>query len=78
VSVDRPFLTAEVARAMVGADLDVIDAALTRLRETSTDMVGNAFRVEVTERLETQLRIAGGLSYRMFAEMADPPDGDAT
>jgi hypothetical protein len=76
VSVDRPFLTAEVARARVGADLAVIDAALSRLRETSTDMVGNAFRVEVTERLETQLRIARGLSYRMFAEMADPPDGD--
>jgi hypothetical protein len=28
VSVDRPFLTAEVARARVGADLDAIDAAL--------------------------------------------------
>jgi hypothetical protein len=76
VSVDRPFVTAEVARARVGADLDVIDAALTRLRETSTDMVGNAFRVEVTERLETQLRITWGLSYRMFAELADPPDGE--
>jgi hypothetical protein len=76
VSVDRPFLTAEVARARVAADLGVIDAALTRLRETSTDMVGNAFRVEVTDRLETQLRLTGGLSYRMFAELADPPDGD--
>jgi hypothetical protein len=76
VSVDRPFLTAEVARARVAADLDVVDAALTRLRETSTDMVGNAFRVEVADRLETQFRINRGLSYRMFAEMADPPDGD--
>ncbi|MCU1701778.1 MAG: endonuclease, partial [Mycobacterium sp.] len=76
MSVDRPFLTAEVARARVGADLDVIDEALTRLRGTSTDLVGNAFRVEVTERLETQLRVTGGLSYRMFAELADPPDGD--
>jgi hypothetical protein len=76
VSADRPFLTAEVARARVGADLAVIDAALTRLRATSTDLVGNAFRVEVADRLEAQLRIARGLSYRMFAEMADPPDGD--
>lgn len=39
-------------------------------------MVGNAFRVEVADRLETQLRVIGGLSYRMFAELADPPDGD--
>jgi len=76
VSVDRPFLTAEVARAAVAADLDAVDAALARLRETSTDMVGNAFRVEVADRLETQLRVIGGLSYRMFAELADPPDGD--
>jgi hypothetical protein len=29
VSIDRPFLTAEVARARVGADRDAIDAALT-------------------------------------------------
>jgi hypothetical protein len=76
VSVDRPFLTAEVAHARVAADLDAIDAALARLRGTSTDMVGNAFRVEMVERLETQLRITSGLSYRMFAELADPPDGD--
>jgi hypothetical protein len=60
----------------VGADLDAIDAALARLRETSTNMVGNAFRVDVAARLETQLRINRGLSYRVFAELADPPDGD--
>jgi hypothetical protein len=76
VSVDRPFLTAEVARSRVAADLEAIDTALARLRETSTDMVGNAFRIEVVQRLETQLRINRGLSYRMFAELADPPDGD--
>jgi hypothetical protein len=76
VSVDRPFLTAEVARSQVVDDLDAIDAGLARLRETSTDMVGNAFRVEVADRLESQLRINRGLSYRVFAEMADPPDGD--
>ncbi|MDT5186444.1 MAG: hypothetical protein QOI29_4602 [Mycobacterium sp.] len=57
MSVNRPFLTAEVARAKVCADLDAIDEALTRLRGTSTDLVGNAFRVEVVGRLETQLRI---------------------
>jgi Domain of unknown function (DUF222) len=75
VSVDRSFLTAEVARARVGADLDVIDAALARLRATSTDLVGNAFRIEVAERLESQRRVNCGLSYRMFGQVADPPDG---
>ncbi len=74
--IERPFLTAEVARSQVADDLDAIDAALARLRATSTDMVGNAFRVEVADRLETQLRVNRGLSFRVFAEMADPPDGD--
>ena len=72
----RPFLFADTARDHVRADLDVIDAALNRLRATSTDLVGNGFRVEMTERLEEQYRLTRGLSYRMFAEMADPPDGD--
>jgi hypothetical protein len=75
VSVDRPFLTVEVARARVAADLEAIDAALGRLRETSTELVGNAFRVEVAERLETQQRVNRGLCYRLFGEVADPPDG---
>src|SRR4051812_1157600 len=72
----RPFLSTEAARAAVVRELDVIDAALDRLRATSTDMVGNAFRVQVVERLETQHRLNRGLSYRLFGEMADPPDGD--
>jgi hypothetical protein len=72
----RPFLFADAARDRVRADLDAIDAAMDRLRETSTDMVGNAFRIEITERLEYHNRLNRGLSYRMFAEMADPPDGD--
>lgn len=73
---DRRFLTAEAARTQVGADLEVIDAALARIRSTCTDLVGNAFRVEVAARLETQQRVNLGLSYRMFGELADPPDGD--
>ncbi|MDT5187787.1 MAG: hypothetical protein QOI28_38 [Mycobacterium sp.] len=75
MSVDRPFLTAEVARAQVGADLDVIDTALDRIRQTSTDLVGNAFRIEVAERLERQVRTGQGLSYRMVGDIMDPPDG---
>ncbi|MFW3113564.1 hypothetical protein MHAE_07299 [Mycobacterium haemophilum DSM 44634] len=45
------------------------------LRDTSSDVVGNTFRVEVAERLETQDRTNRGLMYQFFAEIADPPDG---
>jgi hypothetical protein len=62
---------AEAARARVRADLDLIDAAQARLRAADTDVVGNAFRIEIAERLETQHRVNRGLSYRMFGEIAD-------
>ena len=65
----------EVVRDRVCAELDVIDAAQARLRELSTDLVGNAFRIEMAGRLETQERVTRGLSYRVFGEIADPPDG---
>jgi hypothetical protein len=68
-------LPADAAQAQVRADLDLIDAAYARLCAADTDLVGNAFRVEVAERLETQARINRGLSYRMFGEIADPADG---
>jgi len=65
----------EQARERIGAALDAIDAAHDTLRETSSDVVGNAFRVGVAERLETQHRTNRGLMYRFFAEIAEPPDG---
>jgi Domain of unknown function (DUF222) len=65
----------DAARERLRAALDLIDSGLAILRETSSDNVGNAFRVEVTERLETQQRTIRGLSYRMFGELHDPPDG---
>ncbi len=68
-------LSPAVVRERVCAELEVIDAAQARLRGLSTDLVGNAFRVEVAARLETQERVTRGLSYRVFAEIADPPDG---
>jgi hypothetical protein len=68
-------VSAEQARERMGAALDAIDAAHAVLRETSSDVVGNAFRVEVAERLETQDRTNRGLMYRLFAEIAEPPDG---
>ncbi len=54
--------------------LDRVDAAYAALRELSTDEVGNAFRVEVAERLETQQRLNRGLMYRVFGQIFDPPD----
>jgi hypothetical protein len=68
-------MSAEEARELISAALDAIDAAHDVLRETSSDVVGNNFRVDVAERLETQDRTNRGLMYRFFAEIADPPDG---
>ncbi len=68
-------MSAEQARERIGAALDAIDAAHEVLRETSSDVVGNGFRVEVADRLETQDRANRGFMYRFFAEIADPPDG---
>ena len=70
-----PLLTAEAARDAVRAELDAVEAAYERLRAVATDLVGNAFRIEIAERLEAQQRASRGLSYRMFGEIADPPDG---
>lgn len=68
-------MSAEQARERIDAALDAVDAAHDVLRETSSDVVGNDFRLAVAERLETQERTNRGLMYRYFAEIADPPDG---
>jgi Domain of unknown function (DUF222) len=67
--------SAEEARERISTALDAVDAAYAALRETSSDLVGNDFRVDVADRLETQDRTNRGLMYRFFAEIADPPDG---
>src|ERR1700756_3713453 len=67
--------SAEQARERIGAALDAIDAAHAVLRDTNSDLVGNDYRVEVADRLETQDRTNRGLMYRLFAEIAEPPDG---
>ena len=59
----------------IRAALDAVDAGYARLRAASSDSVGNAFRVEVAERLETQHRINRGQMYRIFGEITEPPDG---
>src|SRR5262245_37310556 len=68
------FVGADEQRERIAAALDAIDAAHDVLRETPSDDVGNAFRVELAERLETQERTNRGLMYRTFGEIADPPD----
>ncbi|MDT5251389.1 MAG: hypothetical protein QOH07_324, partial [Mycobacterium sp.] len=67
-------ISADEARERIDAALDAIDAAHGLLRDTPSDLVGNRFRVDVAERLETQERANRGLMYRVFAEIADPPD----
>ena len=68
-------ITAEAARERLSAALELIDSFVALLRDTPSDTVGNGFRVDVAERLETQQRALGGLSYRMFGELFEPPDG---
>jgi hypothetical protein len=71
----RSRVSTEEAKERINAALDAIDAAHLVLRDTSSDVVGNTFRVDIAERLETQERTNRGLMYRFFGEIADPPDG---
>ena len=48
-----------------------------QMRELSSDEVGSGFRVQMAERLEHQERTNRGLMYRVFGEIADPPDETA-
>ena len=68
------FVTAEAARERFRALVDQVDAAYAEMRELSSDQVGTTFRTELAERLETQERTNRGLMYRMFGQIADPPD----
>ncbi|RAV18277.1 HNH nuclease [Mycolicibacterium sp. GF69] len=68
------FVTGDVARERACVLLDQVEAAYAGLRDLSTDEVGTVFRVQIAERLETQQRVNRGLMYRLFAELAHPPD----
>ncbi|MDT5281731.1 MAG: hypothetical protein QOJ20_2926, partial [Mycobacterium sp.] len=68
------FVTAEAARERFRALADQVDAAHNEMRALSSAEVGNDFRVELAERLETQERTNRGLMYRAFGQIADPPD----
>jgi hypothetical protein len=73
-----PAISADEARERIKSALDAIDTGHDLLRDTPSDLVGNTFRVDVAERLETQERVNRGLMYRIFAELADPPDETAS
>ncbi len=68
------FVTAEAARERFRELADQVDAAYAEMRALSSDGVGTAFRTETSRRLETQERTNRGLMYRVFGEIADPPD----
>ena len=70
-------VTGEAARQRFRAPPDQVDAAHAEMRALSSDGVGTAFRVEMAERWETQERTNRALMYRMFGEIADPPDETA-
>src|ERR1700761_2129992 len=65
---------ADEARERINAALEAVDAAYELLRDTPSTLVGNTFRIDVAARLETQERTNRGLMYRLFGEIADPPD----
>ena len=69
-----PAISADEARERITSALDAIDAGHDLLRVTPSDLVGNTFRLDVAERLEIQERANGGVMYRIFGEIADPPD----
>jgi hypothetical protein len=71
-------ISADEARERITTALGAIDVAHELLRGTPSELVGNTFRVDVAERLETQERTNRGLMYRVFAEIADPPDAPAS
>src|ERR1700704_7028387 len=68
------FVTGETARERFRELLGQVDAAYDEMRFLSSDGVGNEFRVQMAEHLETQDRTNRGLMYRVFGEIADPPD----
>jgi hypothetical protein len=68
------FVTPEAARERFRELADQVDATYDEMRALSSDEVGNEFRTELAERLETQDRTNRGLMYRVFGEIADPPD----
>jgi hypothetical protein len=71
------FVTAEAARQRYRELSDQVEAAYAEMRTLPCDQVGNEFRVELAQRLESQDRTNRGLTYAVFGHIADPPDETA-
>jgi hypothetical protein len=71
------FISSDAARERFGSLLDRVDAAYREMNELPCDAVGNGYRVEMAERLETQERLNRALMYRVFGHIADPLDEPA-
>lgn len=71
------FLTGDAARERFSALLDRAEAAYREMAELPSDEVGNHYRTQIAEHLEIQHRLNRALTYRIFGQIADPPDGTA-
>ncbi|MDT5245390.1 MAG: hypothetical protein QOD36_2766 [Mycobacterium sp.] len=72
------FVTGEAARERFRELADQVDAAYAEMRALSSDAVGNEFRVELAERLETQDRTNRGLIIGYSASSPTHPTRLAT
>ncbi|ANI37454.1 13E12 repeat family protein [Mycolicibacterium vaccae] len=68
------FLSGDAARRRWSVLLDHVEAAYREMGELPSDLVGNGYRMQMAERLETQQRLNRALMYRVFGQIADPPD----
>src|SRR3954451_23335152 len=71
------FVTAEAVRGRYRELSDRVEAAYAEMRTLPCDQVGNEFRGEIKQRLETQDRTNRGLTVAVFGPVADPPDQTA-
>lgn len=68
------FISSDAARERLSSLLDRVEAAYREMGEMPCDAVGNHYRVQMAERLETQERLNRAMMYRVFGQIADPPD----
>ena len=72
------FVTGEAARERFRVLADQVDAAYAQMRELSSDEVGNAFRAELAERLETQQRSNRGIAVEVETVRPDRESVDGS
>lgn len=70
--MDR-YLNGDAARTRFSALLDRVEAAYREMSDMPSDEVGNHYRTQMAERLETNERLNRALMYRVFDQIAAPP-----